>query len=179
MGKKMTISARPIAFFADVRRARALRWMFVAAVLAAVVGAPGAADARKASRAVMVGGGYDGIWNVLIITQAGNCDPAYSYPFQVSGGRITSAGAADVSGTVGRGGGGLVRISAGGAGGSGSGTVGGGHGAARASVVTPPRRRGPTAPAVPVPGRGATAGGRRGPGGVGGRGEGGAAPPET
>src|ERR1019366_2432917 len=65
--------------------------------------------------AAMVGGGYDGIWNVLIITQAGNCDPAYSYPFQVSGGRITSASAADVSGTVGRGGGGVGRISAGGA----------------------------------------------------------------
>jgi hypothetical protein len=134
MGKKMTISARPIAFFADVRRARALRWMFVAAVLAAVVGAPGAADASKTRRAVMVGGGYDGIWNVLIITQAGNCDPAYSYPFQVSGGRITSAGAADVSGTVGRGGGVVVRISAGGSVASGSGRLGGSTGAGRWSA---------------------------------------------
>jgi hypothetical protein len=55
----------------------------VAAVLAAVV-APDAADARKAGAAVAAGGGYDGIWNVLIITQAGSCDPAYSYPFRVS-----------------------------------------------------------------------------------------------
>ena len=78
-----------------------------------------------------MGGGYDGIWNVLIITQAGSCDPAYSYPFQVSGGRISSAGAADVSGNVGRGGGVVVRISAGGAVATGSGRLGGSTGVGR------------------------------------------------
>src|SRR5882724_5250201 len=101
----MRISARPMAFFADFTIMRVLRWMSAAAVLAAVA-TPGAAGAA--------GGGYDGIWSVLIITQAGSCDPAYSYPFRVSGGRISSAGPADVSGSVGQGGSVAVRISAGG-----------------------------------------------------------------
>src|SRR5260221_6083354 len=116
MGKKMRISARRMALFADLWPARAWPSMraspsiFAIAVLAAVA-APGAADARKAGGA---GGGYDGIWSVLIITQAGSCDPAYSYPFRVSGGRISTAGAADVSGSVGPGGVVAVRISPGG-----------------------------------------------------------------
>ena len=81
-----------------------------------------------------MGGGYDGIWNVLIITQAGNCDPAYSYPFRISGGRISTAGAADVSGSVGGGGGVAVRISAGGSVATGSGRLGGSTGAGRWSA---------------------------------------------
>jgi hypothetical protein len=132
--KRMTISARPIGFFADFRRARALRWIFAAAVLAAAT-APDTADAAKGARRAMgTGGGYDGIWNVLIITQAGSCDPAYSYPFRVSGGRISSAGAADVSGSVGRGGGVAVRISASGSVATGSGRLGGSSGAGRWSA---------------------------------------------
>jgi hypothetical protein len=127
MGKKMRISARPTAFFADFSTLRALPWILVAAVLAAVA-APGATDARKAGAA---GGGYDGIWNVLIITQAGSCDPAYSYPFRVSGGRISTMGPADVSGSVGRGGAVVVRISAGGRTASGNGRLGGSIGAGR------------------------------------------------
>ena len=91
-----------MALFADFSTLRALQWILVAAVLAAVA-APDAADAGKAGAAVAVGGGYDGIWNVLIITQAGSCDPAYSYPFRVSGGRISTMGPANVSGSVGRG----------------------------------------------------------------------------
>lgn len=131
----MTISARSVGFvgfIADFRRRRALRWILAAAVLAAFA-APGAADARTARKAG-TGGGYDGIWNVLIITQAGNCDPAYSYPFRVSGGRISTAGAADVSGSVGRGGGVVVRISAGGSVATGSGRLGGSTGAGRWSA---------------------------------------------
>ena len=92
-----------MALFADFRALRALPWILVVVVLAAVA-APDAADARKAGAAVAAGGGYDGIWNVLVITQAGSCDPAYSYPFRVSGGRISTAGAANVSGSVGPGG---------------------------------------------------------------------------
>ena len=122
----MTISARSVGFIADFRRLRALRWIFAAAVVAAFA-VPGAADARTS-------GGYDGVWNVLIITQAGNCDPAYSYPFRVSGGRISTAGAADVSGSVGRGGGVVVRISAGGSVATGSGRLGGRTGAGRWSA---------------------------------------------
>jgi hypothetical protein len=123
----MSISARPMAFFADLRPARALLWIFATAVLV-VVAAPGAADARKAGGA---GGGYDGLWNVLIITQAGSCDPAYSYPFRVAGGRISTAGAANVSGSVGPGGVVVVRISAGGRVASGNGRLGGSTGAGR------------------------------------------------
>src|ERR1700704_6993097 len=118
----MRISARPMALFADLWPARALPWIFAIAVLAAVA-APGAADARKAGAA-----GYDGIWNVLIITQAGSCDPAYSYPFRGSGGRILSMGPANVSGSVGRGGAVVVRILAGGRTASGNGRLAGSTG---------------------------------------------------
>ncbi len=128
----MTNSAQPIAVSAGSSGPRALRWIFAAAVLVAAA-APTAADARTARRAG-TGGGYDGIWNVLIITQAGNCDPAYSYPFRISGGRISTAGAADVSGSVGRGGGVVVRISAGGSVATGSGRLGAGAGAGRWSA---------------------------------------------
>jgi hypothetical protein len=125
----MTISARSIAFYADLRSSRVWRGIFAAAFLAALA-APVAADARTAR----MGGGYDGIWNVLIITQAGSCDPAYSYPFQVSGGRISSAGAADVSGSVSGGGSVVVRISAAGAVATGSGRLGGNSGVGRWSA---------------------------------------------
>ncbi len=125
----MTTSARPTARSADLRSPRLWRGLFAAAVLAAFA-APVAADARSAR----TGGGYDGIWNVLIITQAGTCDPAYSYPFRVSGGRISSDGAADVSGSVSGGGGVVVRISAAGAVATGSGRLGGSSGAGRWSA---------------------------------------------
>jgi len=125
----MTITARTHAFSAGSRRMRASQWI-VGAALVAALAAPGAADARGARK----GGGYDGIWNVLIITQAGSCDPAYSYPFQVTGSRISSAGAADVSGSVGAGGGVTVRISAGGSVATGSGRLGGSSGVGRWSA---------------------------------------------
>jgi len=60
---------------------------FFAAALLAAIAIPVAAHA-----ATVVRGGFDGTWNVLIVTQAGSCDQAYRYPFQVSGGRISSAG---------------------------------------------------------------------------------------
>jgi hypothetical protein len=128
----MTTPARPIALFADLPSLRPWRGIFAVSVLAASLAtfaAPGAADARTARM-----GGYDGIWNVLIITQAGTCDPAYSYPFQVSGGRISSAGAADVSGSVSGGGSVVVRISAAGAVATGSGRLGGSTGVGRWSA---------------------------------------------
>src|SRR6266436_3537971 len=120
----MTMSARIDGFFADFRSRRALRRIFVAALLTT-------AAVPAATRAA---GGYDGIWTVLIITQAGNCDPAYSYPFRVSGGRISTAGAAEVSGSVGRGGSVMVRILAGGSVATGSGRLGSSTGAGRWSA---------------------------------------------
>jgi hypothetical protein len=127
----MTIFPRSIAPFANFTASRALRWLSAAAVVAAVA-SPGAADARHLRRsAVMTGGGYDGYWNVLIITQAGTCDQTYSFPFQISGGRISSGGMTDVSGSVGRGGGVAVRVSAGGSFANGSGRLSATSGAGR------------------------------------------------
>jgi hypothetical protein len=91
------------------------------AVLAAPFAAAGTATAAS----------YDGLWSVLIITQAGSCDAAYSYPFKVAGGRISSAGSFDVSGRVSGGGAVQVRISSGGSVANGTGTLGAGSGTGR------------------------------------------------
>ena len=50
---------------------------------------------------------YDGLWNVTILTRAGNCEPSVRYPLTVANGRVS--GAADVSGSIGREG--FVRVS--------------------------------------------------------------------
>ena len=50
---------------------------------------------------------YDGLWNVTILTRAGNCEPSVRYPLTVANGRVL--GAADVSGSIGREG--FVRVS--------------------------------------------------------------------
>jgi hypothetical protein len=131
--KKMTISARPIAFFADIRGQRALRWIFVAAVFAAIA-APGAADARRAS----MGGGtaaYDGTWNVTFTPQAGNCHASNTVPFAVAGPRVSSAGNGKVTGGVSRNGSVSVRITVGASWANGSGRLAGNSGAGRWSGV--------------------------------------------
>jgi hypothetical protein len=98
------------------------RSIFVAAaLLTAPVAAAGTATAAS----------YDGLWSVLIITHAGSCDAAYSYPFKVAGGRISSAGSFDISGRVGGGGAVQVRISAGGSVANGTGSLGAGSGSGR------------------------------------------------
>jgi hypothetical protein len=98
------------------------RSIFVAvALLTAPVATPGTATAAS----------YDGLWSVLIITQAGSCDAAYSYPFKVAGGRISSTGSFDISGRVGGGGAVQVRISAGGPVANGTGSLGAGSGSGR------------------------------------------------
>jgi hypothetical protein len=86
------------------------RWL-AAGLIAGVCGLPGLAVA-KTSRAAMPGS-YDGAWRVLITTQAGTCDQAYTFPVQIVGGRVRSDCMADVSGTVSPGGGIAVRVSAG------------------------------------------------------------------
>jgi hypothetical protein len=75
--------------------------------------------------------GYDGYWNVLIVTEAGTCDQTYSFPVQIVAGRVLSNGMANVSGTVGRGGGVAVRVSAGGSYATGTGRLGFSTGAGR------------------------------------------------
>src|SRR5260370_25170426 len=81
--KKMTISARPIALFADFSPMRALGWMFAAAVVAAVV-APGTADAARRARVVRAGA-YAGVWNVAFATTAGHCTATNRAPLTAPG----------------------------------------------------------------------------------------------
>ena len=131
----MTISARPIAFFADPSPMRALRWIFAAAVVAAVA-APGTADAAKRARTVRAGA-YDGIWSVAFATTAGNCSSTNSVPFTVSGRRVSSAGGGKVTGGISRGGAVAVRISVGLSWAAGSGRLAGNSGAGRwAGVIS-------------------------------------------
>ena len=131
--EKMTIPARRIALFADFRPMRALRWLFTAAVLAAVA-APDTADAARRARTVRAGA-YDGVWNVAFTTTAGNCSSTNSVPFTVSGHRVSSAGGGKVRGGIGRGGRVAVTISVGASGASGSGRLVGNSGAGRWSGI--------------------------------------------
>jgi hypothetical protein len=121
----MTTSAPAIAFFAEFTPAHALRWIFAAAVFAAI-SAPGAADARIARA-----GAYDGVWNVVFTTQRGNCSSTNSVPFTVFGRHVSSAGGGKVRGGIGRGGLVSVRISVGLSVASGTGRLVGNSGAGR------------------------------------------------
>ncbi len=72
--------------------------LLFAATLAALslVAAVALASAAKANAS------HDGSWKVTIITQSGNCDPAYSYPVKVEGGKVSYAGdgSFEISGSV-------------------------------------------------------------------------------
>jgi len=127
------ISARPIALFADFRRMRALAWIFAAAVLAAAT-PDTAADAATKAGSVRAGA-YDGVWNVVFATQAGNCSATNSAPFAVAGRRVSSAGGGKVTGGIGRSGAVSVRISVGLSVASGNGRLVGNSGAGRWSGV--------------------------------------------
>jgi ABC-type molybdate transport system substrate-binding protein len=129
----MTISARPIAFFASCKVLRALKWVLAAAALAAVA-APDTADAARRARIVRAGA-YDGIWNVTFAPQAGNCHATNTVPFTVSGTRVSSAGGGKVTGGISRGGSVSVRISVGASWANGSGRLAGNSGAGRWSGI--------------------------------------------
>jgi hypothetical protein len=101
-----------------------------AVVLAAVVATSGAAEARRAAR-----GAYDGTWNVVFATEAGNCSATNRVPFAVSGTRLSSAGGGKVTGGIGRNGRVSVAISVGLSHASGSGRLMGNYGAGRWSGV--------------------------------------------
>jgi hypothetical protein len=131
--KKMTVSARSIGLFADFSRPRASRWIFAIAFVAALA-APATADARRA-RMVRAAGAYDGVWNVVFATHAGNCSSTNSVPFTVVGRHVSSAGGGKVTGGIGRSGVVSVRISVGLSVASGSGRLFGNTGAGRWSGV--------------------------------------------
>ena len=129
----MTISARCIASFAGFRRTRALRWIFAAGSVAAIAGAPHTADAGRAR--IVRAGAYDGVWNVVFATRAGNCGATNRAPFAVSGRHVSSAGGGKVTGGISRGGAVSVRISVGLSDANGSGRLVGNSGAGRWSGI--------------------------------------------
>lgn len=75
--------------------------------------------------------GFDGPWTVLIITQSGSCDQGYSFPIQITGGRVSSTSSANITGSVGRGGAVTVRVSQGGSYANGSGRLSASSGAGK------------------------------------------------
>ena len=93
----MIFSARSAALPARFSTPRGYRRSLSAALFAAVVATSGAAEARRA-------GAYDGTWNVVFATRAGNCSATNSFPFTVSGHRVSSAGGGKVTGGISRGG---------------------------------------------------------------------------
>ncbi len=130
----MIFSARSTAVMAGFNASHRLRLVLSAALLAVVVTAPGAAEA---GRAVRSWGAYDGTWNVVFATRAGNCSATNSVPFAVSGNRVSSAGGGKVTGGISRGGVVSVAIRVGLSHASGSGRLVGNYGAGRwAGVIT-------------------------------------------
>jgi hypothetical protein len=129
--EKMSISAQSIVYFADFRRMRALRWISAAAVVGAVtLSAPADAQARMVRP-----GAYDGTWNVVFATRAGNCSSNNSVPFTVTGTCVSSAGGGKVTGGISPGGNVSVRISVGASVATGSGRLAGNSGAGRWSGI--------------------------------------------
>jgi hypothetical protein len=127
----MTVSARSTALSADYSRSRRTRWSLSAVVFAAVVATSGAAEARRSTHA----GAYDGTWNVVFATRAGNCSSTNSVPFTVSGTRVSSAGGGKVTGGISPAGMVSVQISVGGSHASGSGRLVGNFGAGKWSGI--------------------------------------------
>jgi hypothetical protein len=127
------MSDRTIVSLAGFAPRRRLRWIFAAAVLAAVA-TPNPAEAAGRSRFVGPDA-YDGIWNVVFATRAGSCSSTNSVPFAVSGGRVSSAGGGRVTGGVGRRGYVAVTVSIGASVASGTGRLAGSYGGGRWSGI--------------------------------------------
>ena len=127
----MTISVRNTTRLNVSAAMRASRWVFAAAVVAAVATPLAAGAATRVARA----GAYDGTWNVMFTPQAGNCHASNTVPFMVSGTRVASAGGGKVTGGISRGGAVSVRISVGASWANGSGRLAGNSGAGRWSGI--------------------------------------------
>ncbi|MGP9814083.1 hypothetical protein ACTZWT_21430 [Rhodopseudomonas sp. NSM] len=82
-------------------------------VAAAALGLGLVAAAGDAEAAKRRAGQFDGIWNVVFATRAGNCSPTYNAPFAVQGRRVSSAGGGKVTGGITGGGNVAVKISVG------------------------------------------------------------------
>jgi hypothetical protein len=79
--------------------------------LAALVGAA----ALPALEPAEAGPSYDGLWSVVIVTKAGQCDAAYRYPVRITNGNLGNAGSApiNISGKVAKNGAVVVNVNAG------------------------------------------------------------------
>jgi spermidine/putrescine-binding protein len=93
MASNSSKSPKAIAIKQDAKRITTLKWLFAAAGVAAAIALAGAAHAATS---------HDGNWKVTIITESGNCDPAYSYPVKVVGGKVSynGDGSFQISGNV-------------------------------------------------------------------------------
>jgi hypothetical protein len=80
-----------------------------------VVAALAGASALTALPAAEAEPNYDGLWSVVIVTKAGQCDAAYRYPIRITNGNLGNAGSApvNISGRVGKNGAVVVSVSAG------------------------------------------------------------------
>jgi hypothetical protein len=99
-----------------------VRAYFLTAVAAAFFSmAPSAARAQA---------GFDGLWTILIVTEAGECDRAYRYAVQIDHGRLVYDGGAGVelTGTVDRSGRVAATVQRGGQGAVGTGRLAGDRG---------------------------------------------------
>lgn len=100
-GNFMTRLRKPKAAVASYNPALPMWWLS-ASILAVL-----ALAALIFSSGAKAGATYDGSWKVVIITQTGTCDPAYSYPVRVTDGRVSYGGdgSFEISGHVADGGG--------------------------------------------------------------------------
>jgi hypothetical protein len=126
----MTFSAPSIAFPMNFKPLRVRGVTFALAVVAAMSGPANAAGHRSA-------GAYDGTWNVVFTTRAGNCSATNSAPFNVSGRQVSSAGGGKVTGGISPNGAVSVRISVGLSAANGNGRLVGNLGAGRWSGIIP------------------------------------------
>jgi hypothetical protein len=129
-GVRMTIPIRASDVLAHFRRSGGKLGLLGFAILALA----GALDTAEA-RSVRSFRSYDGTWNVVFITRAGNCSSTNSAPFLVSGRRLYSAGGGKVTGGISASGHVAVRISLGLSAAAGTGQLVGNSGAGRWSGI--------------------------------------------
>jgi hypothetical protein len=120
----MTTSALSIASFTNFRLRRA------ASALAGLILAIAMSNTAMAARHRSAGA-YDGTWNVVFTTRAGNCSSTNSAPFNVWGRQVSSAGGGKVTGGVSRSGVVAVHISIGSSAATGKGRLVGNSGKGR------------------------------------------------
>jgi hypothetical protein len=96
-------------------------YLFLAIAAASFSVAPSTARAEA---------GFDGLWTILIVTEAGECDRAYRYAVQIDHGRMVYDGGAgvDLTGTVDRSGRVSATVQRGGQGAVGTGRLSGDRG---------------------------------------------------